>query len=100
MYAGHLGFALGAYSFWRRIPLWVLLIAAQFPDWLDAGACVINADRGPYGLYTHGIYVVSACALGFALLYVIVMRDGMGAFIVGITVASHYGLDYLTGTKP
>ena len=37
MYAGHLGFALGAYSFRRTIPLWLILIAAQLPDWLDAG---------------------------------------------------------------
>jgi hypothetical protein len=61
---------------------------------------MINAERGPYGLYTHGIYVVSACALGLAVLYVIVTRDGIGAFIVAVTTASHYALDYLTGTKP
>lgn len=100
MYAGHLGFALGAYSFRKTIPLWLLLIAAQLPDWLDAGACVINVDRGPLGVYTHGVVVVSACAVGLGSAYFVAIGDMLGAFIVGVTVASHYGLDYLTGVKP
>jgi hypothetical protein len=100
MYAGHLGFALGAYSFRRTIPLWLLLIAAQIPDWLDAGMCLANANRGPYGLYTHGIYIVTAAALSGALLYTVIMRDGVGACIVALTIVSHYGLDYFTGAKP
>lgn len=100
MYAGHLGFALGAHSFRRTIPLWLLLIAAQLPDWLDAGMCLANADRGPFGVYTHGMYVVGALALGLAVAYAIVMRDGVGSWIVGTVVVSHYGLDYLTGLKP
>jgi hypothetical protein len=100
VYAGHLGFALGAYSFRRTIPLWLLLIAAQIPDWLDAGMCLADVSRGPYGLHTHGIYVVTAVALVAALLYAAIMRDGIGACIVAATIASHYGLDYLTGIKP
>ena len=100
MYAGHLGFAIGAASFRRTIPLWLLLFAAQLPDWLDAGMCVVNANRGPNGLYTHGIPTVAACAVVLALLYALRARDTVGGLIVAVTVVSHYALDYLTGIKP
>jgi hypothetical protein len=100
MFAGHLGFALGTYSFRRTIPLWLLLIAAQLPDWLDAGACFADVNRGPAGLYTHGVYAIGIAALLLAIGYVLVTRDAIGCLLVALTVISHYGLDYLTGIKP
>ncbi len=100
MYAGHLGFALGAYSFRRTMPLWVLLIAAQLPDWMDAGMCVVGLDRGPFGLHTHGFQALTLAAFAAAVLYVIWTKDLVGALIVALTVCSHYGLDYFTGQKP
>jgi hypothetical protein len=100
MYAGHLGFALGTYSFRRTIPLWLLLVAAQLPDWFDAGMCIANQDRGPYGLYTHGFYVIAGASLAAAAFYTIFRRDTVGGFVIGFTVVSHYALDYLTGQKP
>ncbi len=35
-----------------------------------------------------------------ALGYVAITRDGIGACVVAVTIASHYGLDYFTGIKP
>ncbi len=100
MYAGHVGFGLGAYSFRKTLPLWLILIAAQFPDWLDAGYCVADIDRGPYGLYTHGFIPIGIAAIVFAVLTYAFTRDLMGALIVALVVASHWGLDYFTGIKP
>jgi len=100
MYAGHVGFALGASSLRRRVPLLLLLIAAELPDWLDVGVCSLDMDRGPFGLYTHGLPVIGALALTLAFVYVATKRDYFGAFVVALTVASHYGLDFLTGIKP
>jgi membrane-bound metal-dependent hydrolase YbcI (DUF457 family) len=100
MYAGHLGFALGAQSFRRTLPLWLILIAAQVPDWLDAGMCLADADRGPYGLYTHGLIPVVAAALAFGVLTWLIVRDPIGALLVAGVVLSHYALDYFTGQKP
>lgn len=100
MYVGHLGFALGTYSIRRTIPLWLLLVAAQLPDWFDAGFCLANHDRGPWGLYTHGIYTVGGAAIILAVVYALSARDVLGGLVLAITVASHYGLDYLTGSKP
>jgi hypothetical protein len=100
MYAGHLGFALGTYSFRRTLPLWLVLVAAQLPDWFDVGMCLANRHRGPYGLYTHGIHVVAGAALLLAAIYTLVRRDAIGGGVLAATVASHYALDYLTGIKP
>ena len=100
MYAGHIGFGLGAYSFRKTVPLWLLLIAAQIPDWLDAGYCVADLDRGPYGLYTHGFIPVAAAAVLAALFTYVLIDDASGALLVALVVASHWGLDYLTGIKP
>lgn len=100
MYAGHVGVALGAYSFRRSIPLWLILIAAQLPDWLDAGMCMGSVDRGPYGLYTHGVAAVAIGAAVFGAAAWALTRDGPGALLVAGVVVSHYLLDYFTGFKP
>lgn len=100
MYAGHIGFSLGAYSFRKTLPLWLLLIAAQVPDWLDAGYCLADVSRGPYGMYTHGFLPIGTAAVIFALVAYAITRDVTGAVIVALVVASHWPLDYLTGIKP
>ncbi|HEV2643190.1 MAG TPA: hypothetical protein VGT98_10800, partial [Candidatus Elarobacter sp.] len=101
MYAGHLGFALGAYSYRRTLPLWLLLVASQIPDWLDAGACIADVDRGgPFGLYTHGWLAVGLAAIACSAIAFALTRDVAGALLVALVEASHYPLDYLTGLKP
>lgn len=100
MYAGHVGFGLGAYSFRKTLPLWLLLVAAQIPDWLDAGFCMADVDRGPYGLYTHGFLPVAMAAVVFAAITFAITRDLAGTLVVALVVASHWGLDYFTGMKP
>lgn len=100
MYAGHVGFGLGAYSFRRTLPLWIVLVAAQIPDWLDAWYCVVNVSRGPNGLYSHGFIPVGAAAIVFGLLTYAITRDVTGSLIVALVVVSHWVLDYLTGIKP
>lgn len=100
MYAGHLGVALGAYSLRRTIPLWILLIATQLPDWLDAGLCATGIGRGRAGLYSHGFAVLGISAIALGGLYLIFRRDFKGALIVALAVLSHYALDYITGQKP
>lgn len=100
MYAGHIGVGLGAYSFKKTVPLWLLLIAAQVPDWLDAGFCLANADRGPYGLYSHGFIPVGVAMLAFGIVAYAITRNLTSAMIVALVVGSHWALDYPTGVKP
>lgn len=100
MYAGHIGFGLGAYSFRKTLPLWLILVAAQVPDWLDAGYCIADINRGPYGLYTHGFIPIGIATIVFGVLTYAFTGDLTGAMIVALVVASHWFLDYLTGNKP
>jgi membrane-bound metal-dependent hydrolase YbcI (DUF457 family) len=100
VYAGHVGFGLGAYSFRKTLPLWLVLVAAQVPDWLDAGACIADINRGPYGLYTHGFIPVAIAAAVFTVIAFALTGDLTGALIVAVVVLSHWGLDYITGIKP
>jgi hypothetical protein len=100
VYAGHVGFALGAYSFRRALPLWLIIIAAQIPDWLDAGYCMARINRGPNGLYTHGFIPIAIAAAAFAIVAFALTDDAAGALIILLVVASHWFLDYFTGLKP
>lgn len=100
MYAGHLGIALGASSLRRSAPLWILLIAAQLPDWLDAGLCVADASRGPGALYTHGLVTVGVAALLFGCIAWAITRDATAGLLSAALVLSHYPADLLTGLKP
>lgn len=100
MYGGHLGVALAAWARRRRVPLWLLLVAAQLPDWTDAGLCLTTGLRGPDALYSHGLLQVAAGAILLALVYAMATRDATGAAILAALVLSHYPLDYLTGRKP
>jgi hypothetical protein len=100
VYAGHVGFGLGAYSFRKTLPLWLVLLAAQIPDWLDAGYCVAGVSRGPFGLHSHGFVPVVVSAVIAAGVAYAITRDLPGSCIVALVVASHWGLDFLTGMKP
>ncbi len=100
MYVGHLGIALGAHSVRRSVALWLLIVAAQFPDWLDAGFCSLTGDRGPHALYTHGFLAIAAGILVLAGLYALKSRDLLGGLLVAGIIVSHYLVDLLTGRKP
>jgi hypothetical protein len=100
MYAGHVGVALGAHGIRKAIPLWLLIIASQLPDWTDAAFCLANVRPSPPGLLSHSIPAVAVLALLAALSYAILLRDTAGMLLVAVVVLSHAGGDYLTGLKP
>jgi hypothetical protein len=100
MIAGHLGIALGARRFTRTVPLWLLLIAAQLPDWLDAGVCAVAPHYFKGQLLTHSVPAVLVTAVGLAALYAFRDRQWDGALVLALLVISHVLADYLTGIKP
>jgi len=100
VYAGHIGIALGAHGIRKAIPLWLLVIASQLPDWADAGLCLANIRPTVPGLYSHSFPAVGILALIAAVVYSMMVRDPAGMFIVATVVVSHALLDFLTGTKP
>jgi hypothetical protein len=100
MYAGHMGFALGAHGLKRQIPLWFLVIASQLPDWTDAGFCLAGIRPSIQGILSHSLPAMAAMAIASALIYSIAWRDVTGTVIVVAVVLSHAAGDYLTGIKP
>lgn len=100
MYAGHIGIALGAKGLRESIPLWVLVLAAQSPDWTDASLCLVGIRPSIPGMYSHSLPAVAGLMVVTCLLYLATYRDRIGAAIVSLTVMSHMLGDYVTGHKP
>ena len=100
MYGGHVGVALACKGFRPTIPLWVLLVATQLPDWTDAAVCVAGIASPPSAMLSHSLPAIAVLGSALALLYYGVSRDWTGAGLVALTVVSHAIADYATGLKP
>lgn len=100
MYAGHVGIALGAHGLLRSVPLWLLIVASQLPDWADAVFCLGGARSPVPGMLTHSIPAVAVLAAGVALAWYAFSRDAAGASLLFAVVATHAVGDYYTGIKP
>jgi len=100
VYGGHVGIALAGKGLRPAIPLWVLLLATQLPDWTDAAVCAAGISSPPSGILSHSLPAIAVLGGVLALLYYGVARDAAGAGLVGLTVLSHAIADYATGLKP
>ncbi len=98
MYVGHLAVALSAVRLKRDAPLWMLLLAAQGPDWIQLGLEVLGSDRAQ--LYSHSMPAVFVAALAFALACLWQTGSSRTAVLIAAVYASHLVLDLVTGTKP
>src|SRR5437762_6419047 len=100
MYGGHIGIALAGKGYRSTVPLWVLLIATQLPDWADAAACSLGSGSPPSEMLSHSLPAVAVLATVVALLYYAFARDVAGSALAGTIVVSHMIADYATGLKP
>jgi hypothetical protein len=100
MYGGHVGIALAGKGYRATVPLWVLLIATQLPDWTDAVVCAAGIESPPTGMLSHSLAAIAALATVLGLSYFVVARDLAGAALVAAIVVSHAVADYATGLKP
>lgn len=100
MYGGHIGIALAGKGLRPTIPLWVLLLATQLPDWTDAAVCAAGISSPPSGILSHSLPAVAVLGGLLAILYYGAARDAAAAAVVGLIVVSHAVADYATGLKP
>jgi hypothetical protein len=100
MYGGHVGIALAGKGFRRTIPLWLLLIATQLPDWTDAAVCAAGISSPPSEMLSHSLPAIAVLAAVLSLLYYAARRDLASSALVAGIVVSHALADYLTGLKP
>jgi uncharacterized membrane protein len=108
---GHLAIAFAAKPAAQKVPLWVLLVAAEFLDLLtygfyaigieDLGISHTNITQGvtmirpasipwSHGLFMSGVWSLIAAAIAF-----LVYRERLASIIVGLTVFSHWVLDFI-----
>ena len=100
MLTGHVAVAMGTYGIRRTIPLWLLIIASQLPDWADASICTMGITSPVPGLYSHSFIAIGLMSAGaFAVSYFL-SRDARGSLLAGALVLSHAFGDYVTGWKP
>lgn len=105
MYAGHIGIALAAKRVWPLAPLWMLVIAAELPDWADGVLCVVGVRSTVYGMMSHSIPAVLILGITAATLGVVVERPHpmvlRSVFAAVLTmVVLHTVADFTTGSKP
>jgi membrane-bound metal-dependent hydrolase YbcI (DUF457 family) len=112
MFIGHYGVSFAVKSADKSPPLWVLFLAAQLVDIFWAVLVLMNHERARitpglmaaspldlyYMPYTHSLpsaFVwAGAAALGYWLPQRLVNLDG-SAWLVGLTVLSHWFLDFI-----
>lgn len=97
MYVGHLAVALAAVRARRDAPLWVLLLASQWPDWVQLALERLGAYNAQ--LYSHSLPAVLAGAVLFALIFLRQTNDRKTAWIVAAVYLTHPLLDLITGEK-
>ena len=100
MYGGHIGIAIAGKGYRSTIPLWLLLLATQLPDWTDAAVCVAGIESPPSEMLSHSLPAIAVLAAVLSLAYYATVRDLAAAAFVALVVASHGVADYVTGLKP
>lgn len=99
MYIGHLGVALAGKGIRRDAPLWLLVVATQGCDWIQALACVA-APEGTSAMWSHSVPAVATLAAALALGSYLITGDRGVAALAGAVAISHALADYVTGVKP
>ena len=99
MYGGHIGIALAGKGFKSTIPMWLLVLATQLPDWADAAVCSAGS-AGTSEMWSHSLPAVAVLGLVLAISYFASSRDIAAASLIAMIVVSHAIADYATGLKP
>lgn len=99
VYTGHVAIALGARGVRRDLPLWVAVLAAQAPDWVEV-ICAGLGARASAQLWSHAFPFVLLGAAAAAILVRLRMRSSGAALAAFAVYLSHPLADLVTGYKP
>ncbi len=100
MLTGHVAIAMGAHGLRSSIPLWLLVLASQLPDWADAAFCTAGLRSGVPGAYSHGFLPIGVLAATAGIAWFGKSGSAAGSVVVAAVMITHALGDYVTGTKP
>lgn len=108
---GHFAIAFSAKPAARKIPLWLLLMAAELLDLLyglfkalhieTLGTNHIDLSHGitsviPANIpWSHGLFMAVIWSLASAMVSAFIFRERQAGIIIGLTVFSHWVLDFI-----
>ncbi len=107
MFIGHFGVGFGAKSVAPKVSLGTLFLAAQFLDLLWPTLLLLGVERvriapGATAVtpllfehypVSHSLLAVVGWATLVGCIYLLLRRERIGAFVLGVLVISHWGLD-------
>src|SRR5215510_16393080 len=110
MFIGHFAVAFAAKKAAPKVSLGTLVLAAAFLDvvWpvlvllgverfrIVPGFTAVNPFDFTYYPWSHSLATTMAWSVAFALAYFAASRDRAGAVWVGLVVASHWVLDFVS----
>ena len=99
MYTGHVAIALAARGVRRDLPVWVAVLAAQAPDWVEV-ICAGLGARASAQLWSHAFPFVLLGAAAAAILVRLRTRSPGAALATFAVYLSHPLADLVTGYKP
>ena len=83
----------------HNAPIWLLVVATQGCDWIQAVACVA-APIGESAMWSHSLPAVAVLAVALGLAAYLLTGDTRVAALTGAVAVSHVVADYVTGIKP
>jgi hypothetical protein len=99
MYTGHLAVALAARRGPTRVPIVLLLLAAQGPDWIELVLTrFLTVADGQF--YSHSLFPIAVGAAALSAGYALWSRDWSGAALLAGVYLTHPILDLVTSAKP
>ena len=96
---GHLAIAFATKPLARKVPLIVLLIAAELLDLLAFGFIAIRLERtapDPWIPWSHGLFMSAVWSLAAGAVAYVLYRDRRAGAVVGLAVFSHWVLDFIS----
>ncbi len=100
MYGGHVGLAIAARRWVPIVPLWLLVVASQLPDWVDVIVCTARPGTISPAMLSHSIPAMAVLAAATALSGRLFFGSWYVAKVLSLLVVSHIVSDYITGVKP
>lgn len=92
----HIGFGFASKSSASKVPIIILVLAAELLDLLTIITSYFNLEKPGQAIWTHSLVSVVFWSLLVGLIIRLVYRDLRLSIIVGLVVFSHWILDFIT----